>query len=137
MADEPTAANKPAARRKSPPGVRFFRGPEVTLVRMGREVATWTGSYGRLDLGAGRVDFREGVMRVGDAELRAPAMTVDLPGRVVTGLGGVRLAEQGVEVSADRVRARLALSGLRFGGAVRLSAKDRESAQALLDAGVM
>lgn len=137
MADDPKPAGKPVKRPKRPEGVRFFRGPEVTLVRMGREVATYRGEYGRLSLGEGTVELRGGVVKVGDAELSAATLAVSLPDRTITGTGAIRLEEQGVQVTADRVTSRLALSGLRFGGAVRMYARNRESAQALLDSGIL
>ncbi len=137
MADEAQPAVKPAKIPKRPAGVRFFREPEVTLVRMGREVATYRGEYGTLTLRDGRVDLRDGVVRVGAAELSAAAVSVDLPARRITGAGKVRLAEKGVELTAERVTARLTLTGLNFSGTVKVRAKDTESAQALLDAGVV
>lgn len=138
MADEPAAKPaKPAKPPKRTEGVRFFRGPEVTLVRMGREVATYRGEYGRLDLAGGRVELRDGSVKVGDAELSAAMLFVDVPAREIAGSGKVRLEEKGVRISADRVKARLTLTGLRFGGTVRLRAESREAAQALLDAGVV
>ncbi len=137
MADETQPAAKPAKVPKRPEGVRYFREPEVTLVRMGREVATYRGEYGTLKLRDGRVEFRGGMAQVGDARLTAAALAVDLPARRITGTGKVRLAEQGVELTAERVTARLTLTGLEFKGAVKLRAKDRESAQALLDAGIV
>ena len=137
MASESPPAGKSAKRPKRLDGVRFFRGPEVTLIRMGREVATYRGEFGKLSLRDGRVEFQNGVVKVNDAELSAAVLSVDVPARLISGEGQVRLEEKGVRVSADRVTARLTLTGIRFGGTVRLLAEDRESAQALLDVGVM
>ena len=83
------------------------------------------------------MELRDGVVKVGDAELSAAVLSVDVPARAITGEGKIRLEEQGVQVSAERVTARLTLTGLRFGGRVRMFAKDREAAQALLDSGVV
>jgi len=136
MAAQGETVLKPVTRRKLREGLRLFAEPQVMLVRMGRQVATYYGAYGRLDLKAGRLDLEEATVRVTSRqiELSAPRLTVDLARTALEASGGVNLAEAGVTLTADRARALPSLARLRFAGSVRIRADNREAAEGLLGA---
>ena len=112
--------------------IRWFRAPEITLMRMGREVARYRGTVGKLDLPAGRIELTRAEASVGGAGLTAGRLSVDLPRTRLVAEDGVRLDEAGVTLEGQRASALPSLSRLRFHGAVRLRAKTREAADALL-----
>ena len=134
MAEEqnPAAAPKTRVRTGNPVAIRYFRKPEVRLIRMGREVVVLRGSFGRFDLENIRLEFRNGTATVESAELKAGRIAMDLRGNRLTAEGSVRLEEAGVVLRGDGLTAVPSLSKLAFRGKTRLEADDQQAAVALL-----
>jgi len=114
--------------------VRYFRKPEVKLIRMGREVAVFSGAWGSFDTEHWRLEFRDAVTKVETGQLTAGRIAMDLPANRLTAEGKVRFEEAGVALAGDAVTAVPSLSKLAFRGKARLEADDREAAVALLGA---
>lgn len=130
------AAAKPKAGKRRE-GIRIFANARIKLVRMGKVVATYRGAYARLNLKQGRVYFeQEAKASVGAAQLAAERMTLDLVGNRVTAEGKVSIIEKGLKLDGSRLTALPSLTGMKFGGQVRLRADSRESAAALLESGL-
>lgn len=128
------AAAKAVKRRE---GYRVFANAHVKLVRLGRVVATYRGTYARVDLKKGRVDFEQDARaKVGAALVSADRLSLDLVGSRVTAEGRVSITEKGIKLEGSRLSALPSLTGMKFGGDVRLRAEDRESAAALLQSGL-
>jgi len=137
MAAQGETVLKPVTKRKLRGGLRLFAEPQVMLVRMGRQVATYYGTYGRLDVAAGRLDLENATVRVTaqPVELAAPRLTVDLARTRLAAEGGVTVTEAGVTLTAERARALPSLARMTFSGTVRIRADNREAAEGLLGAG--
>lgn len=139
MAEDGAAAAKPAKIRKRslPEDIRVFEEPQIMLVRMGRQVATYYGSIGRLDLKRTRVELTSATIRVTsqNAELAADRLRIDFERGALLAEGGIRLREREVSLTADRATALPSLARLTFGGKVRIRADHRDAAAALLDSG--
>ncbi|MEK7476692.1 MAG: hypothetical protein AAB152_13810 [Candidatus Coatesbacteria bacterium] len=128
------AAPRMPGRRPTPGPVRFFRKPEVRLIRMGREVAVFRGAFGAFDVERCTLEFRNAVTTVESAELSARRITMDLPANRLTAEGRVRFEEAGVALVGSALTAVPSLVKLAFRGKARLEADDREAAVALLGA---
>jgi hypothetical protein len=135
MAEQKKPAAAPPVKVResdSRASVRYFRKPEVKLIRMGREVAVFKGSYGSFDVQKFRLEFRDATAKVESAELKAQRIAMDLPGNRLTADGKVRLEEAGVVLRGDALTAVPSLSKLAFHGKTRLEADDQQAAVALL-----
>ncbi len=129
-----------AARRKAPPeGIRYFEEPQFMLVRMGRQVATYYGAVGRLDVNKAVVELRKASVRVTShyAELNAGRVVIDLEHASLRADRGLTLKESHVTLTAERATALPSLARLVFGGKVRIEADTREAADALLATGAI
>ncbi len=122
--------------KKRREGIMIFARPQMKLVRMGRVVATYRGDYATLDMRKGRVVFeRNASATVAAAEMSAAKVRVDLKSNSLSAEGKVRISEQGVNLEGTGLTSQLSLTGMKFGKQVRLRAKDKESAEALLRSG--
>lgn len=128
------AAAKAGKRREK---YRVFANAQIRLVRMGKVVATYRGAYARVDIKRGRVDFEQDAKaKVGAALISAERISLDLIGNRVTAEGKVSITEKGIKLDGSRLTALPSLSGMKFGGEVRLRADNRDSAAALLQSGL-
>ena len=129
-----TGAPKVRARKAVPGQVRYFRKPEVKLIRMGREVAVFTAEWGTFDVANWRLEFRDATAKVETSELNARKISLDMPANRLTARGKVRLEEAGVVLSGPALTSVPSLSRLTFVGKPRLEADDTQVAAAVLGA---
>jgi hypothetical protein len=123
-------------RKKRREGIMVFARVQMKLIRMGRAVATYRGDYATLDMRKGRVDFERNVVAsVAGAKLSAAKVRVDLKENRLSADGRVSISEQGVDLVGLGMTARPSLTGIKFGKQIRLRAKDKETAEALLRSG--
>jgi LPS export ABC transporter protein LptC len=131
---EPLVEGAGSAKSRARGSVRHFRKPEIVLVRMGRDVVTYRGDYARVDLARPSVELHKASVTVGAATVTADRLALDLVANRLVLAGGVTLVEGGTTLTADRAESRPLLTGLSFRRGVRVRARDREEAAALLAA---
>ena len=138
MAEQATQNGKPVRKRRPrplPEGVRIYRAPRMSLMRMGKVVAEFRSGYATLDVNAGTVHFERGAqVKVGGAKVTAPVVDLHLVSGRMTAEGGVRVDEEGIHLEADGLTSGPSLATMKLDGKVNVKAKDKAVAEALLKA---
>lgn len=117
--------------------LRIFADAEIRFVRMGRVIGTLRGSYATLDLAKASVEVERAEAEVANALIRADRIELDLNANRLSAEGRVDIEEQGVKLTAHRMTAAPSFTRVRFEGGVSLRAKNRDSARALVDSGLI
>ena len=123
-----------AKKVKKTPGVRFFREPEIKIVRMGREMV-YRGAYAKVDLNAERIELTKAETNMNEIELTADRMSIEVEKNRMTAQGQVKVREAGVHLEGEEATAQPSLTGLRFRGKFRLYTDDRDAAEELIRSG--